>query len=141
MLDLQKIRRSLAAQIQSRITRTPNVYPYMPEAPALPAIAIVAGNPYVTYYETFGADGVCDVQFEVRIAVEARAIDAQILLDDLLSVGAPTTSSVIDAIASDPTLGGAVATCICRTAQMIPRGETNAQIFEAVIPVEIWLHK
>ena len=137
MLDIQAIRRALAAQIKAGITRTPNVYAYLPDDPQLPCVGITADDPYVSYFTTLGGD--CNLRLFVRICASGRAEDSLIFLDDLLSQGATATSSVVDVIIADKTLGGLVEECLPRPSRMVPEGEQDAAFFEAVIPVEIWL--
>jgi len=141
MLDIQAIRRALAATIKASITRTPNVYAYLPESPALPCIAVTADDPYANYFQTLGMNPECDLRFLVRACASGRAEDAMILIDDLLSAGTGTTSSIVDAIRANPTLDGLVEACNPGTSRMVPLGETNAALYEGVVPVEIWLRQ
>jgi hypothetical protein len=138
MLDIQAIRRALADSIRVGITRTPNVYAYLPDSPVLPCIAITADEPFVSYAQTMGAAGECDLRVLVRICTASRAEDSLIFLDDMLSVGSASTSSVVDAILADRTLDGIVEMCLPGAARIVADGEQNAGQFEAVIPVEIW---
>jgi hypothetical protein len=145
MLDIQAIRRALADQISQNITATPNVYAYLPDAPMLPCIGITADDPYANYNVTmpdFGsAGGDADLRLLVRICAVGRAEDSQVFLDAMLSSGTHQTSSVVDAIESDQTLGGIVEQCQAGSSRMVPDGEQNATAFEAVIPVTIMLRQ
>jgi len=89
-----------------------NVYA-MPEAdPQLPAVILYAAPEFITYRRTFGARGVAEIRFqaEVRVAVGADAMGATSLIYAIAGTG--TNMSLFDAIGTDATLGGVVATCI-----------------------------
>lgn len=119
-LDLQAIHEAVADQIRENVARGLNVFPFMPDNPPYPFLAVVPSDPYVAYHETFASastGAVCDVRVDLLIASSAATIDAQIFIADLLSAGTGKTSSVVDAIEADRTLGGVVATCLIARAE------------------------
>jgi hypothetical protein len=114
-LDLEAIHTAVADQIRNNVAREINVFPLRPENPPFPYLAVVPGDPYVSYHETFASSTVgalCDVQLELLIVQNARSIDAQMFILELLSAGTGENSSVVDAIETDRTLGGVVETCL-----------------------------
>jgi hypothetical protein len=139
-LDIQTIRRALAGQISENVTATPNIYAYIPSAPKLPCLGISAGEPYVHYSTTMGHPE-ADLHLLVRVITAGRAEDAMVFLDDMLSAGSSTTSSIVDAIRQDPTLGGLVEQCVPSASSMVAEGEDNTTGFQAVVPVDIWLRQ
>lgn len=141
MLDVQAIRRALAATVKAGITATPNVYAYIPDSPVYPCIGISASDPFVSYSQTMGANPAADLHLLVQIVTAGRAEDALVFIDDMLSVGAATTSSVFDAINRDRTLDGMVDMALPGAARFLPEGEINAGRYEAVIPVDIWVRQ
>jgi len=89
-----------------------NVYA-MPEAdPQPPAVIIYAAPDFITYRRTFGARGVAEVRYraEVRVAVGTDSLGATSLIYAIAGTG--TDMSLFDALGTDATLGGVVATCI-----------------------------
>lgn len=141
-LDLQAIREALKAQLDEELARDINVYAYRPANPVPPYVAVISGDPYISYYETFASSAVgslCDVQLELIIGQTADAISAQVFIDDLLSAGAGQTSSVIDALEADPTLGGVVATCIALRAGPIVFAEDGSAT--ASVPLQIAIRR
>lgn len=114
-LDIGPIRQALADQIQNNIDRRTNVYRYS-TAWALPAVTIEPSDPFVSVFETMGPDGQSDIELDVCIyAVAAVLDDAEMAIDDYLSIGNGNNSSVVDAIHADLTLGGLVESCKCLT--------------------------
>ncbi len=122
-LDLAAIRNALAAQIRDALTassREANVYGYPPDSPELPAVMIRPREgtaEYVQYHETFssneqGDGALAGIELEIVVRVGGWDIDAQIAMDDYLSTG--TAASIINAVESDKTLGGAVESCWIR---------------------------
>ena len=136
LLDLQAVRAALAAQLDGSFAGAVNVYPNMPAAPRLPYIAVVPSSPYVSYHETFGPQGLSDVALTLMIDVGARTVDTQIALDDYLGVATPR--SVYTCLEADPTLGGAVQSCVPLTASVVNDPETG---FYATIPLRIIVKK
>jgi hypothetical protein len=108
-LDLTEIRTALATQIVDGVADGLNGYPYPKAAPALPAVEIHAGEPYVNYHVTFGEAAHMDVQLEIQLLIPRGDHEtSQQIVDRLLSTGGGATSSVIDAVEADKTLGGTV---------------------------------
>ena len=140
--DLAAIHTALADKVRNGIERASgfNVSPWPNSGMPLPRIEVWPGDPYVTYFETAGADGVADVQLELVVDVEA--IDAETIfkqMTDFLSVGVGHPSSIADAVmrgAHD--LGGLVDDCVVLSAQWDPAGDEPDQ---ARIPVWVVLRK
>lgn len=141
-LGLQDIREALAGQIRDNIGRQTNVYAYPPMTIAPPAIAVLSpdGAEYVDYWQTFSRAGIGKVTFTLRIYLAAGYIDAQIALDDYLSVGDGFASSVLDALLAGPTLGGVVQTCHVQGASGPLFDELTGQ-WVADIPIEVYAKK
>lgn len=139
-LNLTAIREALADQIQAGISEEISCFPYNTPKTGT-CIVIREPDQYVGYHETFGANGIADVQLIVDLVVSAMSEDAQRLLDEMRSSGLGMTNSVIDAIEADKTLNGTVSDCIVRSstgAQLY--GPEGAQ-FAASLLVEIVLPK
>jgi hypothetical protein len=116
-LSLQAIREALANQIQAHVARSISAHPYDPGDHTQPAVVIRPATDYIAYFGTMGPNGDADVLLEVDIEVAtAQPASAGIAMDDFLSAGTGNTSSVIDAIFFDKTLGGLVDNCIALTA-------------------------
>ncbi len=117
-VSLREIREALAAQIEAYVSRDVNGYPYGTGGLiGTRCVVIAPAGDYVSYFGTFGEDGLADLRLEVKvIPTNATTIDAQIALDDYLSIGQGNASSVVDAVHSDRTLGGLVEDCVCLTA-------------------------
>lgn len=143
-LTLSTIREALKARFDSdTIARQLDVKAYrVTGASVYPRLTIEADpGDYIDYWVTFGSVGLSTVRFV--LVVESGPLNdagfadesARRRLDDFLSVGTGNGSSVIDAVMSDPTLGGVVATC------HIPRAEVDDQTATARLPIEITLNK
>ena len=87
-----------------------NVYAMPVADPELPAVIVTPGSPFVAYRRTFGSRGIAEVRFdlEVRVALGTDAVSATTTMYSLAGTG--TNMSVFDAISTDATLGGVVAT-------------------------------
>lgn len=119
-LDLRAIREGLAAQIQTYVTRGTTVHAYDPGDHAGPAIIIrAASGEYVSYFSTMGGNGYAEVFLTLELDPAAtRPADQRRAIDDYLAVGTGNTSSVVDAIHSDRTIGGLVSDVVCLTADI-----------------------
>lgn len=142
-LDLMVIHTAAVGQIQANLELEINAYPVRVGAPAWPFVTI-EGDPqeYISYYETFESTVVgalCAVKADIVIAQAGRSEDAQAFLLDLLSAGTGKTSSVVDAINDDVTLGGVVDTCICRFGRGPVQQEDGSH--EARIPISIAIRR
>lgn len=95
-MRLQTIREALKAKLQD-LERSPTIFDYDPEARTGHNITVIPADEYIVQ-ETIGDDYGIGLQFDLRIEVPGRLKDSQIAMDDYLSTGAGSTSSVIDAI-------------------------------------------
>ena len=139
MLDLAAIREALAAQLKAGLDKSLNVYAYVPDSPRFPCIAVTHGDLYVDYFVTFSPSGLANVNLKIIAAHDSRSEDSQRTIDRLLSVGSGSDSSIVDVIYADPTLGGAIANCRVLTATFTAVGQENAGVFEATIPIDVWI--
>lgn len=104
------IRTAIKAQIDAAsISRALTVYDYPPETVAYPCVAILHADESPDYAVTFGPSGIASMPFVVDIrTTSADGVSAAKALDDLLTAGTGSTSSVFDALNADHTLGGAI---------------------------------
>jgi hypothetical protein len=87
-------------------------YDTIPDKPESPAAVVTPGEPFVDYHEAM-RKGLVEARFDIVLLV-ARAVGddrSQTKIDGYLSAGTSQTTSVIDAIEGDVTLGGAVDHC------------------------------
>ena len=121
-LTIGTIREALAEQIDNYLERDSNVYARPVGDVQYPAITVGYGTgDFITYWETFGERGISSMRFV--LTVETAGMDAEsasIALDDYLSVGTGNGSSLVDAVHSDPTLGGVVAASVIRSVAVDP---------------------
>ena len=138
--DIQAIRRALAAQIRANIADDIDVYAYPNEGPTMASITVYpAAGDYVSYFKTMGSNGQADLVFRLKIEVGSNEIESiEMRLDRMLGSGSGNTSSVIDAILVDHTLGGTVSSVFVPSAVM---GDPDVDPGVAWIPVEIILSK
>ena len=136
-LTIGTIREALADQIDNYLERDSNVYARPVGDVQYPAITVdFPDGEYVDYQETMTGYGVSAVRF--IIVVETAGMDreaASIAIDDYTSAGQGNTSSIFDAILSDVTLGGVVATTMVSS----PTVDRFTQVAE--FPVEIHTNK
>ena len=106
-MNLSAIRDGLAARLAT-ITGL-RVYDTAPDKPETPAAVVLFGaDPFIDYLQAYAA-GLIEISFEIRLIVKGTVDRAwQDQLDEFLSAGTGAPSSVLDAIAEDPTLGGTV---------------------------------
>lgn len=136
-LTLSAIREALAGQIRNNVARDVNVYAYKPSDPRFPCIAIT-GPSRIEYTRTFsGPSEVSEVDLNVEIHIVAFALDQQMALDDYLSAGSGNGSSVVDAIESDKTLGGAVEFVQVGTASGSSANPADPDPWVGVLPVTV----
>lgn len=77
-----------------------------------PAAVVVPDDPFIDYHEAFKG-GLCLVRFRVTLlASRASERTGQDKLDSLLSAGTGQSSSILDAVDGDRTLGGTVSDCV-----------------------------
>ena len=136
-LDLKAVHEALAAQIRSRVADAGKfTIGALPLTVARPSIEVWPDVDYVTYYETSGSAGLADVQLLVRVFLSGNNIETEWLTAmRLLSAGTGHSSSIVDAIMSDRTLGGVVADAFAGSARYNPEEGTIE------IPVDIQLNK
>ena len=105
-MRLQAIREALDTALSS-LARSPTVFAYDPGDRSGHNITILPGVEYITL-ETIGSNYELCIYLDLRIEVPGRLADSQIAMDDYLSTGAGSTSSVVDAVLANPKLGGLV---------------------------------
>lgn len=142
-LDIKAITSALADQIDANTSRSLACYSLQPPTvPQFPCAIVRTGEPLVAYHETFGPGVGVLVQISLEVLLMAQGatdIDSQIVIFDLLSSGTGKTSSVIDAIEADRTLGGLVADCFVERASGLARvaSETGADAISSTLTVTI----
>lgn len=116
-LDLVAIHEALAGQIDAAVIDA-HIYAHVPGAPLFPFIAIAGDVEYVNYWGTFSDGGNKPVRLTVVVGVaKGPGPEAQRTLDEFLSSGAGYEStSIVDAIHADKTLGGVIDDCVVRGA-------------------------
>lgn len=125
-LTLQTIRVAVADQLRANLDRQVTVRPYSHAGSSYPRITIRPDDPYVSYFQTMGPDGIADVALIIRVAVWTGDQDStENVMDDFLSVGLNNESSIIDALMADQTLGGLVQTLLPLTAGETKWGEQD----------------
>lgn len=103
-IDLEAIHNAVAAAISSN-TSGFNVAAFPLSGTPRPVIEVWPGQPYVP-----SDDPEVDVNLIiVGFLTTANGETAFLQMADLLSYGSATTNSILDALESDPTLGGVVA--------------------------------
>jgi hypothetical protein len=143
-LNLLSITTALANQIDTNTTRSLACYDLQPTTtPQFPCAIVRPADQFVSYHETFG-EVLTDVQLEVVVMASGTSDrDSQIAVLDLMSAGTGITSSVIDAIEADRTLGGAVLNTIVRTGSGLSRviAEDGSAAVMAVLGVGIRIRR
>lgn len=142
-LTLREIRESLAASIEAQVAGF-TVRAYPGDGVNGQCIFIYPSpDGYVDYWATFGGPiGLAVVHLELQIRTTAADdASAQMVIDELLSVGTGNGRSLIDAIRSDHTLDGTVDDVMpcatpSRMAQFGPEGPLGA-----VVPVDVYVRK
>lgn len=116
-LNIGNTREALKATIvKAGLARDIAIHAYDPylEAEAhhqFPAIVISIADNGIEYRRTMGAHGIASLTLLLEIRTQDGP-DGERVMDDLLNAGTGTSSSLFDAIASDPTLGGVVADAV-----------------------------
>jgi len=105
-MRLQAIREALAVSL-GNLARKPTVFAYDPEGRSGHNITVLPGVEYVTP-ESIGQNYELCIYLDLRIEVPGRLADSQIAMDDYLSTGTGSTSSVVGAVLANPKLGGLV---------------------------------
>lgn len=87
-------------------------YDTAPDKPEVPAAVVLPDDPFINYHEAMNA-GLAILNFRVIVVVNRATVErAQDALDGYLSSGTGESSSLIDAIEADGTLGGNAADVI-----------------------------
>lgn len=134
-LTISAIREALAAQIRSNINRDVTVRAYRP-APAGPSITIDAAGDYVDYWVTFSGVGISAARFDLAVDPAGSDLESSLRrLDDFLSAGAGNSSSILDALALDDSLGLADLSAQVVAVSADPPSAT------AVVTVEVHVNK
>jgi len=142
-MDLAAVRVALAEQVAQYTGRAVHAYPY-PTGGAyeLPAVVVWRrGGEGVDYHVDQGTE--CDAHFTVHVVAASRVVweDGLRVLDELLSSDAGLPRSVVDAIETDPTLGGVVEQVVIGTAgDERPFNDADGNMIGVVssLPVAVW---
>jgi hypothetical protein len=119
-LTLSEIREALAEQLRNNIARDTNVRAYPPMPPPPGILVDLAPDP-VDYWMTFGTAGISAVRLVLKVDPgPGEEESAARRLDEMLSAGTGNTSSVIDAVMEDRTLGLTGVTCVARDVSYDP---------------------
>lgn len=104
-LRLSEIREALAEQLRSNISRDVTVRAY-PPAGAAPSITVESASDYLDYWVSFTSSGIARARFVLAVDPGGSDYESSLRrLDDFLSAGIGSESSVVDALMSDTTLG------------------------------------
>lgn len=111
---LEDIRTALAAQLKDKIARDCNVSAWPDSTPPLPTVQVWPASNYVDPWTTFSGGGRATVNLRVRVETANQdGATAAKIMDEFLSPGSlGESSSIVDAIMSDPTLGELVDSCV-----------------------------
>jgi len=138
-----EIREAVASQIKQTVSHDIAAHPYWRRdltAGGLPCVIVIPGT--VTYFDTFGATGLGDINLELLVCAAASDdTSAQRTLDQMLSYGGSNNYSVIAALIADRTLGGAVSDCTPLTATYAAPPAEPGGIWTATVPLRIFLRK
>lgn len=121
-LDIDAALTALVGKVQTALTgvRPVNAYEADPGGGrSYPAVTAKPGEPFVDYHITM--DGaviraLCVVMVRLEVRVAARPIDSYKAVYAFCSAGTGQTSSIVDAIEADVTLGGVVGDCVVQVA-------------------------
>lgn len=136
-LTLSTIREAIAAQIVGYTQRAVNAKAYrVGGTPTRQVVIEPDVGDYIDYWVTQGGPvGLARVRLVIVVEADNADESARRRLDDFLSVGQGNGSSIVDAVMSDPTLGGLVDTCHIRSAQV------NDNLVVARLGIEVHVHK
>lgn len=111
-MNVATIRDGLKARV-ALVTSLRHTYDTVPNGEVVvPAAVVVPDDDFVSYAETIGA-GIVTLRFRVTLLASMGSDrTAQDRLDAYLSTGTGVTSSVVDALIGDRTLGGAASTTV-----------------------------
>lgn len=139
--NLKLIHEACATRLNAGIARDWNVAAFPYSGKPLPLIEVWPGSgDYIAYWGTFGASGTADLVLDIRIQVATGdAFTTFKQITDMLSVGTGHTSSVIDALMADKTLGGTVETLRVLTGRWPVDDDNLGSV--AIVPVELVLRK
>jgi hypothetical protein len=150
-LNIEAIRKALAAQIRANINRETNVSEYFLSAPPYPSIQVVPpGGEAIAHRTSFNDGRTGLVRFSIMVwTASADDISGQKALDDYLSAGGDNQSSLWDALWANSTtegritLGGLVNDINIGPATYLPPEGVDGPLrrFGAVLPIEILVKK
>lgn len=137
-VNLNAIHRALADQLRTNIARDTATNPFPIGTTTYPCITVYpAAGTYIDYWKTFGPNGNADLMVRLKLEVDSDNESMFIKIADYLSVGTGFTSSIIDAIHADRTLGGTVEDALVLTAEWDAENDPSV----AWLPVSIILKK
>jgi hypothetical protein len=139
-VDLAAIHRAAATQIQNALTRLTNVYPFPQDTVVYPCVTVYPGaGEYIDYWKTMGPNGNADMMLRLKVEVDSESSEAvAVKICDYLSVGTGHTSSIVDAVMADRTLGGTVEDALVLSAEWVDPDSSRGV---AWLPVSIILKK
>ena len=127
-------------------SRQVSVFAYRPEdlTGTYPAVCVEPGEGelgFVSYFESMSNNGCALLRFEIQVFVSGRYIDAQRAMDAFLSAGSGFTSSILNAILADPTLGGVVSTCRLLAASRPAQTDDDGSVWVSRLPLDVYTMK
>lgn len=132
-LDLKKIHEALADQVRNGIADAGGfTVKAFPSTSPRPCIEVWPGGEYLSYFESFSSGGRASVKLTLRVFLSGANAETEWLqVARLLSVGDGFTSSIVDAIVGDVTLGAKVETV------RVLNAEWNPEEGSIDIPVDV----
>lgn len=111
---LDDIAEALAAQIKDHVSRDVTVIAYPDLSADLPSVQVWPAGNYVDPWMTYGGSGRATVNLRIRVETSNQdGATAMRVLNAFLSPGSlGESSSIVDAVMSDTTLGGVVESCV-----------------------------
>lgn len=155
-MDISTVRGALAEWLTGYLDLSSvpvNGYGYPPDSPQLNALIVLPRvdpetGGYVDYHRSFGSTttdatgALCQVGLTVELRTGGGQIDAPKAMDLLLSCGNP--ESIVDALLSDPTLGGAIQTLAlgaCTAPAWFGDVDGTRTWLSASLPLTIWTRR
>jgi len=135
----EQIRVALADVLREALSDEVSVFPYPQFGPEPPRIMIAASDGgYVTAAEAFDGAGVATVHLQIWVeVVAADDVSPQMLLDAYLSPDSSDQSTIVGALATDPSLGGLVTDVRHVGSRVLPLAPSGPQV--GVVDVDVLL--
>lgn len=138
-VNLEGVFRALADQISSGIERDTNVNAFPDGSFNPPQITVYPPSGSLNYWQTFGPNGAAALTLRLKLEVDSDDTESiGIKICDYLGVGTGNTSSIIDAVMADRTIGGTVEDAAILTAEW---GDPDVDPGVAWLDVQVILKK